>query len=336
MKQKKKRFKILGILILIIFALFLLTLAGLHLAKYFMYPEYYSHCETVSSLPALNGGFVPQGLGYDAASNTYLHSGYNSKSGAVELYLTTNDETKRIYPIYYGEYAPASGHGGGIAVAGDYVYVADNVREGNGRFGEVNIFRFSDLQNAKDGDQVKAIGSIAPNNSASFCFTDGSFLYVGEFYRAGAYETVESHRFTTPAGDQNNAILTAYALNTDGSLIVKTPVFCISITDQVQGFAISKGGKIVLSRSWGLNPSTLSIYDGWLDVGATITVDDRAVPLYYLDSSTHQKDIVLPAFSEGLAIGNNGKLLISFESACNKYFVGKLFFANKVVSYPVS
>ena len=43
----------------------------------------------------------------------------------------------------------------------------------------------------------------------------------------------------------------------------------------------------------------------------------------------------MPAFSEGLDIVGD-RVIISFESACNKYIVGKLFFANKVVSYPIS
>jgi hypothetical protein len=43
----------------------------------------------------------------------------------------------------------------------------------------------------------------------------------------------------------------------------------------------------------------------------------------------------MPVFSEGLSI-KDGKIVISFESACNKYVIGKLFFATKVVSYPVN
>ena len=335
MKFFKIFFKTLGIILLAILALVLLAWGGLHVAKYFMYPDYYASGDAVSPIPNLNDGFVPQGLGYDAASDTYFHSGYNAKDSAVEIHVVNGKESKCLYPIYYGNAAPARGHGGGIAVVGDYVYVADNAREGDGRFGELNIFRLSDLKNAKNGDKVTAINSLEANTAASFCFADDQYIYVGEFYRAGDYETVQNHRFTTPAGDKNSALLSAYPLNADGTLADRTPAFSLSITDQVQGFAITEDGKIALSRSWGLNPSILSIYDGWTDVGATVTIGDKTVPLYFLDSTTHQKDITMPAFSEGLALNRDGELLISFESACNKYIVGKLFFATNVVAHPI-
>lgn len=335
MKFFKVFFKILGILLLAILALVLLAWSGLHIAKYFMYPDYYAYSDAVSPLPNIHGGFVPQGLGYDAASDTYFHSGYNANGSAVELHLVTDDQSKCLYPIYDGETAPAKGHGGGIAVAGEYVYVADNAEEGDGKVGKLNIFRMSDLKNAKDGDTVKAIGAITVDTSASFCFSDGKYIYVGEFYRAVNYETAKEHHFTTPAGDENKALLSAYPLNTDGTLADTLPAFSVSITDQVQGFAITPDGKIALSRSWGLNASKLTVYNGWTDTGATINTSGKNVPLYFLDSATEEKDISMPAFSEGLALNADGELLISFESACNKYIIGKLFFATNVVAYPM-
>jgi hypothetical protein len=69
--------------------------------------------------------------------------------------------------------------------------------------------------------------------------------------------------------------------------------------------------------------------------GKTIDVSGKEVPLYYIDSSTRIKDVVMPSFSEGLSI-KDGKIVISFESACNKYVIGKLFFATKIVSYPAN
>jgi hypothetical protein len=69
--------------------------------------------------------------------------------------------------------------------------------------------------------------------------------------------------------------------------------------------------------------------------GATISISGKEVPLYYLDSSNHLKTVNMPAFSEGLDIVGD-RVIISFESACNKYFFGKFFFATDVASYPVS
>ncbi len=333
MKFFKGLFKVIGIILLTAIALVLLAWGGLHVAKYFMYVNYYANATAVSPLPDIHAGFVPQGLGYDANSKTYFHSGYNGDDVVIYL-VDEKNNAKTLYPIYQNETAPAKGHGGGIAVAGDYVYVADNAKEGDGTYGALHVFMLSDLKNAKDGDTVKAVNTVKVDSSASFCFASDRYIYVGEFYRAESYETKPEHHFTTPAGDQNKAILTAYELAEDGSIATDSPKFAVSITDCVQGFAVAENGKIFLSRSWGLSNSKLTVYSGWNDDGSTITLSDKEIPLYYLDSATEIQEISMPAFSEGLTLIDGNTIGISFESACNKYIIGKLFFATNVVSYP--
>ncbi len=334
MKAFKMILKVLGITLLTALAVVILALSVLHIAKYYIYVDYYTYRNAVSPLPGIHSGFVPQGLGYDADGKLYLHSGYNGD--AVEIHLVNEkNETKRLFPVYAGKDTPAKGHGGGIAVAGDYVYLADNAEEGDGKCGYINVFLYEDLKNAENDGEVKAIAALPVDSSASFCFVGQNTLYVGEFYREGSYETAKEHHFTTPAGDRHYAILTAYPLTADGALASDTPAYALSITDRVQGFAIAENGKIAVSRSWGMSNSSLDIYDGWTDNGDTITLSGGSVPLYYLDSATHEKAVTLPAFSEGLAMLNDETVLISFESACNKYVIGKLFFATNVVSYPL-
>ena len=60
MKILKKFAKILLITIAGLLALILLILSALHIAKYFIYPDYYHNIERISPIPALNSGFVPQ------------------------------------------------------------------------------------------------------------------------------------------------------------------------------------------------------------------------------------------------------------------------------------
>ncbi len=323
--------KIFLIIVGAIAALFILAWLSLNVAKYFMYADYYKQREKVSDIPALNDGFVPQGLDYDAQTDTYIHSGYNGQY--AEIYFVKGKETKKLIPVNEaGE--RELGHAGGVTRAGDYLYLCDNANEGNGTLGFVRIYRFEELLNAKDGDEIKAIRTLTVDDSSSFGFSDDNYLYVGEFYRAKDYETLTSHYYTTPAGDENKAILSAYPLNEDGSLADEYPAFSISIPAQVQGFAMMENGKIAVSTSWGLTPSHLEIHSSMKDSGKTIAVSGEEVPLYYIDSSTREQDVKMPAFSEGLAI-RDGKVVISFESACNKYIIGKLFFANKIVSFPM-
>ena len=332
MKAVKLISKIFLIAIGAVIALFLLAWLSLHVAKYFMNYDYYKERENVSKIPGLNDGFVPQGLDYDAETETYIHSGYNGSY--VEIYLVKGKEVKKLIPVDESGNRE-KGHAGGVTRAGNYLYVCDNANEGNGRVGLLRVFNFDEVLMAQDGAEIKAIQTIEVDTSSSFCFSDDNYIYVGEFYRPVNYETLESHYYTTPNGDENKAILSAYPLNSDGSVIGEYPEFSISIPAQVQGFAITKDGKIAVSTSWGLTPSHLEIHSGKKDSGTTISVSGKEVPLYYIDSTTLERDIVMPAFSEGLAILDD-KVVISFESACNKYIIGKLFFATKIVSFPMN
>ena len=318
-----------------VIALLLIAWLGLHVAKYFMYSDYYKNRETVSNIPALNDGFVPQGLDYDEKTDTYIHSGYNGDdNGYTELYFVNGKDVKKLIPVNAsGE--RIKGHAGGVTRVGDYLYVSDNAKEKEGKYGILYIYDFGTLQQAKDGDNIQSIGTFKLDTAGSFCFSDDQYIYVGEFYRPVDYETKESHYYTTPSGDENKAILSAYAVNADGSISGEYPSFSVSIPAQVQGFARTADGKVAVSTSWGLNASHLEIHSEMKDSGTTIGVSGKEVPLYYIDSSTRIADISMPAFSEGLSI-KDGKIVISFESACNKYIIGKLFFATKIVSYPVN
>ena len=332
MKAVKFISKIFLFLVGGVIALFLLALIGLHIAKYFMYSDYYKDRETVSKIPALNEGFVPQGLDYDETTDTYIHSGYNG--AYTEIYFVKGSDVKKLIPVTEsGE--RIEGHAGGVTRIGDYLYVSDNANEKEGKYGILYIYDFNALQQAKDGDGIKAIGTFNLDTAGSFCFSDGQYIYVGEFYRPVDYETKESHYFTTPAGDENKAILSAYPVDEKGNIVGEYPSFSVSIPAQVQGFAKMPDGKVAFSTSWGLNASHLEIHSEMKDSGKTIGVSGKEVPLYYVDSTTRIKDVSMPAFSEGLSI-KDGKIVISFESACNKYIIGKLFFATKVVSYPVN
>lgn len=318
-----------------VIALFLLALIGLHIAKYFVYPDYYKNREVVSKIPSLNEGFVPQGLHYDAETDTYIHSGYNaSANDCTELYFVNGKDVKKLLIVdENGE--RMVGHAGGVTRVGDYLYVVDNAEEKQGKLGILYVYDYKALQQAKDGDGVKALSQFTVDTAGSFCFADSQYIYIGEYYHAGAYETKESHHFTTPAGDENKSILSAYALNADGTLNGEYPVFSVSIPMEVQGFAVTEDGKLAFSTSWALNSSHLEIHGEMKDSGTTIGISGKDVPLYYVDSTTRIADISMPVFSEGLSL-KDGKIVVSFESACNKYVLGKLFFATKVVSYPVN
>lgn len=314
-----------SVLLHLLFSLLLLLLVawiGLLVAKLIVYPDYMDNKETVCTIPGIHEGYVPQGLDH-VEGDTYLFSGYHGKD-LLSLYLSQDGVGKKLVPVdERGE--ALVGHGGGITSAGDFVYISSEAK--------LYIFSLSELKNAADGGKVSPIGIFPVDTEASFCFANETHIYVGEFYKAEDYEIDPSHAYTTPAGDEHRALISCYPLNEDGSIADAYPLFSISVTSWVQGFAF-KGDTYIVSRSWGLNSSTLEFYEGLQDSGKTIGVSGKDVPLYYLDSSNHQKTVKMPAFSEDLDIVGD-RVIVSFESACNKYIVGKLFFADKVISYPI-
>ena len=332
MKIFKRILKLFCILLTSVLALVLLVLGGLHAARFIIYPDYYAQGEAISKIPALYQGFVPQGLSYHPQTDTYFHSGYNGEN--IELYLVNGDAVREIVLLTL-DGVQATGHGDGVAIEGDYLYIADCTGHSEQRVGFLRVYCLEDILNAKDGDAIREIDHVILDTPASFCFSDGNYVYVGEFYRADNYETVEHHHLTTPAGDENKAIFIALPLGENGSITADTkPEFAVSITSLVQGIAVTEDGTVMLSRSWGLNNSHIEFHDGWKDSGKEIAIGDNDLPLYYLDSSTMTKDLIMPAFSEALVIIDD-KVAVSFESACNKYIVGKFFFANKVIAFPI-
>ena len=333
MKILKIIFKILCIVLASLITLILLVWGVLAIARFRIYPEYYTQGEHISKIPALGSGFVPQGLAYDKETDTYFHSGYHGAN--IELFLVNGDTVREIVLLTMdGE--QATGHGDGVSIVGDYLYIADCTGKSAEREGFLRVYRLADILNAEDGDAIRETDHVILDSPASFCFSDGRYMYVGEFYRANNYETREFHHFTTPAGDENKAIFLAYPLGADGAITKDTrPEFAVSITSLVQGIAVTEDGTVMLSRSWGLNDSHIEFHSGWKDSGNKIAIGDNTLPLYYLDSSTMTRDLIMPAFSEALVIIDD-KVAVSFESACNKYIVGKFFFSNNVVAFQIN
>ena len=315
MKVLKKILKIVLIIVLV-----LLVLWGVaNLAKFIIYPDYMQQRQNVCSLPDLNNGFIPQGITYDAERNSYIMSGY--MGDGVALYVVTDSGYKEV-KLLTADGKPFEGHGGGVTAVGKYVYVADG--------GCLTAFNIADI---RANETATAVKEIKVDNSASYVSSDENYVYVGEFYRAGNYETEESHYFTTPEGEENKAIVSAYKVEADGEINAATPEFSVSLPSLVQGFAM-KDGVAILSRSWGLSSSKIEFYGEIENSGKTISASGKEVPLYYVGSKNLIKSVDAPFFSEDITVVGD-RVVINFESATNKYIIGKLFFATHATSYPI-
>lgn len=313
-------FSVLGIIVLVA----AVAWTALDITQYIIYADYYEGYEPACEIPDIHSGFTPQGVTYLTGSDAYLQSGYDGEH--LALYYVKGSEHKKLLPLdMSGEIG--KGHGGGVTATDKYVYIA----------GDSALLRYdlAVVLAAKDGDRIACLEEIKVDNSASFCFADGNRMYVGEFYRAGNYEIEDTtHHYTTPEGEEHRAIVSCYTIHEDGTL-ENIPEYWISVPGLVQGFAI-RNGVIAISRSWGLSSSSIEFYRGMEQTGKVVMKDlysSKVVPIYYIGEKNLIKTVAAPAFSEDLAV-RDGRVIVNFESACNKYKIGKAFFATNVGSYP--
>ena len=78
---------------------------------------------------------------------------------------------------------------------------------------------------------------------------------------------------------------------------------------------------IVLSQSYGRpNNSTIYLYEYCLDDAphSEVTLNDTAVPVYFLDGALGYEAVTTMPMSEGVAV-SNGVLYIVYESGAKKF-----------------
>lgn len=301
---------ICGIVVGSIVGLVLVALGALNVAKFIIYDEYYDIEESVCKNPGLSDGFVCQGI-CATDDGFILVSGYMKDDSPSRVYVTTEEnESRYVRLTKNGE--SFTGHAGGIATAQGNVYIASD--------DSVFTVALETFINAKNGDTVEIGSGVKVNNSASYAYSDGEFLYVGEFHDGGKYNIV-GHENQTKEGT-HYAICSKYALSD-----LTKPVKVYSVRNKVQGICFTPDGKVVMSTSYGLAPSYYYVYNEADATDSGKTFD--GAPLYYLD--TLVDDVKGPAMAEGLAY-YDGDVITLTESASDKYLFGKFFNARHIVS----
>ena len=228
---------------------------------------------------------------------------------ASRIYVT-DKENKSYYVSITLEGKPFAGHADGIAYKDNTAYLVCD--------GAIHILSLSDILDAENGGTVEISEVIPVNNGGAFVYTDGSYLYVGEFHNGTNY--IMNHPYETPDGTYYS-IMCRYTFDD-----LTKPDKVYSITNQVQGACFTPDGKIVLSTSYGLADSYYYVYNECdaIDSGEML----EGVPVYLLCDPIQV--VKGPAMSEGLDY-YDGMVITLTESASNKYIFGKFFFANKIV-----
>ena len=288
--------------------------------------EYYKNSEKAFVIPGLSDGYVPQGFCYDQKSDCFLATGYMTDNSASPVFVIDKESGKTVKSVRLKKQDGSSytGHAGGIAVWGDFVYVADG--------GEhcVYVFNYSDLM--ENGTKnIESIGTFETETDdgdyikPAFVEVNGNNIVIGEFYRDPQYKTHTSHKITTPNGNKNTALAVEFELDasfTDTFGINPTPKKAYSMREQVQGLTFDESGRIYLSTSWGLSFSHIFVYDQAQATCENKTVLEHTIPVYHLDGASLIKDIKIAPMSEEMVILGK-KLYVMCESASNKYIFGK-------------
>lgn len=288
----------------------------------FTYIDIEEYTNELFEIPGLDDDFVPQGLCFIEALNSFAVSGYSSAEGDGDetlsrIYLI-NKETQEVKKLLLlrEDGSAFTYHAGGIACSGEDVWVASGGSEKNGGF--AYHITTDVLSNAQSGDKVLFDGRFQTEAKASYMYCDGEILWIGEFYNKDNPVKSE-HSY----GD-NSAICCGYKLpiDVDYSADLKlAPDVVLSIPDQVQGMSFAADGEVVFSTSYGRrNNSVMHIYSGyesWTKDSVEVfgTAD---IPLYIADENSVITKITMPTLMEAFDY-HNGKLYLIFESGAEKY-----------------
>ncbi len=302
--------------------LILFIMSAFSLGERIMFFSFYSNSEVFEKSPGLWTGYVHQGY-TSVDESTRLSCGYMSNGRASRIYILKNASNSEFVELRQQNGELYTGHTGGIAKYDDTVYITGSTG--------CDIFSYADIT---DGDGIATqVGEFKTPNDPAYCTIYDGNLYVGSFYREGNYETPDEHRFITPSGDKNKALIAIYSLNKETGLpICDTPEMLFSTTGLVQGMAFIDTERIVLSTSYGLAKSHLLVYNLKEASTGMAKINGQDIALLYLDSSCLVDTIVAPPMAEEL-IYQDEKICIINESASMKYLFGKLTSGNYIYGY---
>jgi fibronectin type 3 domain-containing protein len=297
-------------------------------------PAYQGLWDISSDGPVIAGlsqGLVPQGLTYFKKKDWLLTISYiddGIRPGTITVTDRKSGELVKSVVLYNTDGTPYTGHAGGVTVSRDHGWVAS----------ENHLFSFnlSDLVQAEDNGEIQFTEQIPLPVEAAYTVYDEGILWVGEFYEANSYPTDPSHHIENRDGEMHYAWMIGFDLERNNDMLSKehwngspdhnaVPDYVLSTTGKVQGAIIQKAARngVSLSTSYGrANDSVLYRYEYPLkeDPHASVTVEGKQVPLWFLDGYTAKprQSIEAIPMPEGI-VEVQKELYVVFESGADKY-----------------
>ena len=324
MDRHGKRIRLLR-LVGCLMALALGLLLLFRIAFLFYFRDFYGSAEQAFAVPGLSDAFVPQGM--EAWEGSFLLSGYQADSGEARLVWLDTDGSDRTIRVLRKDGTPLRCHAGGVAVGGSFTYLA-------GGSDRCYVLATREVMDPKNRS-VTVVGAFSTENRASFCCRNGDTLLVGEYACGERYRTAESHHLTTPAGEENPALVMSFRLDEAKPLgVEEQPAEAWSVPERIQGMSFSADGRVLLSASSAFGASQLYLYDlegAQEDSRSVFHTEEDTVPLYYLDSDDRTETLHMPPKAEEIVFEGD-RLHILFESASRRFHYGKLVGCDYVYS----
>lgn len=290
------------------------------------YGDFYDRADKFFPTPGISDGMVQQGFCYDAEQGLYYVSAYSPDKAASRIYILDEKGRCDFVELRNEDGSVHTGHVGGIACEGKVLYVT---------YGKsVLMYYTAELLSEKSIKPFDKFKTGLDRNS--FIHAKDGMLYVGEFYDEGKYETDAAHHQTSPAGEKTYAIALCFSLDAASKKPQGegAPLFAMTLPNATQGMTIDGQGRYIFSTSHGLADSRLYVYTMPEAPTGVLSQNGAEIPLYHMDSKQLVQTIVAPPMAEELVfVADRDLILIMNESACKKYFFGKLTSGRYVQAY---
>ena len=305
-------------------------------------------CQGIAYLPSKVMDATKQG---DGSYCRYVLLSYYPKdseqpSQIVVVDRRTAKPVKR-FALYKKNGDAYTGHAGGIAVVGKYLWVASgntlygfDVQEIIDFIGDktVKANAVSGLPKSMDnlpGKDLTCVKTYSVDSKASFVSFDGKYIWVGDFTKGSSYKPVKHHKVMG-----RNCWIAGYIVDSDGyptsdtqytyksgddSYTVKKPDAVIAMRDSVQGMAVC-GKYIALTISYGATNSKLAIYNNPLSTDSeSISYKPEGQSKSYsvngwelADKKNWVKTVKIAAGAEDLEY-DGANLYVTFECSSKNY-----------------
>ena len=295
------------------------------------FASFLSRAEKEYLIPGLNEAAIPQGMSYCGDTGLLYISAYFKADSVPSVIVALDAKSGNFaaeYRLFNSDGSPFSSHVGGLAVAGDHLYVSAKL-DNDGNY-SVAVIPLASLP-AEGSHDLVIESMVALPVSPSFLNYSQGILWAGNFYHPSAdYGLSHGMDYTTETADGDyGCYILGYDLGGEvlggGSGSAPVPDYVLVAPDRIQGMVLCDDGTVLLSQSYGRkNNSALLRYD--LDLNrpdSSVPVDGSQVPAYILDSRVLREEITAMPMTEALAAGPEGNVLVLFESGAMAYKDGK-------------